>query len=212
MMAMSEERHLYVLRHAKSSWDEPGKPDHDRPLAPRGRRAIKVIADYVSTKDIQPDLVLCSTARRTLETMAGVAPAGERLIERPLYDATADQLIERLRRLPSAARSVMVIGHNPAMQMLVLKLASRPRFTPRTMPRIASTSTCSRFNASTRRVRWPRSISDANGPSSPPGARSLPTTCGPRLCSTTSLAGLPAPRRGRSPAEPLRRDFSPRVK
>ena len=85
-----------------------------------------MIADYVSTKDIQPDLVLCSTARRTLETMAGVAPAGERLIERPLYDATADQLIERLRRLPSAARSVMVIGHNPAMQMLVLKLASRP--------------------------------------------------------------------------------------
>ena len=81
---MSEERQLYVLRHVKSSWDEPGRPDHDRPLAPRGRKALKVLADYVSSREIHPDVVLCSTARRTLDTLAGVAPTGTRLIERPL--------------------------------------------------------------------------------------------------------------------------------
>jgi len=122
--SMSNERRLYVLRHVKSSWDEPGRPDHDRPLAPRGRKALKVLADYVSSHEIHPDLVLCSSARRTLDTLAGIAPTGAHLIERPLYDASADQLIERLRRIPADTGSVMVIGHNPAMQMLVLKLSS----------------------------------------------------------------------------------------
>ncbi len=117
------ERTLYVLRHAKSSWDDPGAPDQDRPLAPRGRKALAVLADYISSNEISPDVVLCSTARRTRETLAGISLGGEQRIERPLYDASADQLIERLRRIPAETGSVMVIGHNPAMQMLVLKLA-----------------------------------------------------------------------------------------
>ncbi len=120
---MHDERTLYVLRHAKSSWDDPGKPDHDRPLAPRGRKTLPVLADYIASNEISPDVVLCSTARRTRETLAGITVGGEHRIERPLYDASCDQLIERLRRIPAEAGSVMVIGHNPAMQMLVLKLA-----------------------------------------------------------------------------------------
>jgi phosphohistidine phosphatase len=116
------ERRLYVLRHAKSSWDDPGAPDHERPLAPRGRRAVKVIAEYVRANEIRPEVVLCSPARRTLQTLEGVAPGGRVLIEDPLYGASADQLLERLRRLPAETGSVMVIGHNPALQMLILKL------------------------------------------------------------------------------------------
>ena len=116
-------RSLYILRHAKSSWDNPGQEDHARPLAPRGRRAVAVLAEHIRTHEIRPELVLCSTSRRTIETLEGVAPSGEALIERSLYTASCEELIERLRRLPPATGSAMVVGHNPTLQMVVLKLA-----------------------------------------------------------------------------------------
>jgi phosphohistidine phosphatase len=119
---MTPEKQLFVLRHAKSSWDDPVLDDHERPLAPRGVRAVKVLNKYVHDHGIQPAQVLCSTSRRTRETLAGVNPGGETLIESELYDATCASLIERLRRVPEATPSVMLIGHNPAMQMLVLRL------------------------------------------------------------------------------------------
>jgi phosphohistidine phosphatase len=122
-VGMTTSRCLYVLRHAKSSWDDPAQRDHDRPLAPRGKRAVKLLAEYVERNEITPDLVLCSTARRTRDTLAGVEPGGEALIEPGLYTATVTELIERVRRVPADTGSVMVIGHNPAMQMLVLRLA-----------------------------------------------------------------------------------------
>jgi phosphohistidine phosphatase len=118
-----EPKQLFVLRHAKSSWDDPGLPDHERPLAPRGRRAVAVLHEYIRSRGIEPALVLCSSARRTRETLVGVQPGGEQLIEDDLYDADAGALIERLRRVPADVSSVMLIGHNPAMQLLVLRLA-----------------------------------------------------------------------------------------
>jgi phosphohistidine phosphatase len=119
---MAARKQLFVLRHAKSSWDDPMLDDHDRPLAPRGVEAVKLLAEYIRKSGIRPDQILCSSARRTQETMQAVSEAGETLIERGLYDASYGSLIERLRRVPSATGSVMLIGHNPAMQMLVLRL------------------------------------------------------------------------------------------
>jgi len=119
---MPADKHLFVVRHAKSSWDDPVLDDHERPLAPRGMRAVKALGDYVRETGIRPAQVLCSSARRTRETMEGIGPGGEALIEPQLYDATCGSVIDRLRRVPHDAPSVMVIGHNPAMQMLVLKL------------------------------------------------------------------------------------------
>ncbi len=116
-------RHLYVLRHAKSSWEDPGQPDHDRPLAPRGRNAVKLLAEHIAHERIRPELVLCSTARRARETLDAVAPGGEVRFEPDLYTAGCGELISRLRGLPPNLESVMVIGHNPIAQMLVLKLA-----------------------------------------------------------------------------------------
>jgi len=81
-----------------------------------------MVADYVRERGISPEQVLCSPARRTLETLEGVAPAGERLIEPELYGASAAEIVERLRRVPEDVGSVMLIGHNPAMQILVLRL------------------------------------------------------------------------------------------
>jgi phosphohistidine phosphatase len=114
---------LHVLRHAKSSWDDPALDDHERPLAPRGRRAVTLLARYVEAHELHPAQVLCSTARRARETLDGVAPGGEVFVERELYDASTTTMLERLKRVPSGTPSVMVIGHNPALQTLVLRLA-----------------------------------------------------------------------------------------
>jgi phosphohistidine phosphatase len=118
-------KHLYVLRHAKSSWEDPGLDDHERPLAPRGHNAVRVLAEHLELNGIHPSLVLCSTSRRTRETLEGVSPSGKRVIEPELYGATGPDLLERLRQVPDEVDSVMVIGHNPALQTLVLRLAER---------------------------------------------------------------------------------------
>ena len=117
-------KRLFVLRHAKSSWEDPGLDDHERPLAPRGRRAVKVLNQHLREQHIAPDLVICSTSRRTRETLEGVQPGGEISIESELYAASAKDVIERLRHVPEDTGSVMVIGHNPAMQLLVLRLTA----------------------------------------------------------------------------------------
>jgi len=118
-------KRLFILRHAKSSWDDPGLDDHERPLAPRGQRACKVMAEYLRTNAIEPELVLCSSSRRTRETLAGIAPTGKHVIESELYSASPGDLVDRLHRVPDKVGSVMLIGHNPSMQMLALRLARR---------------------------------------------------------------------------------------
>ena len=120
---MAGPRMLFLLRHAKSSWDDPELRDHDRPLAPRGRRAAKLMAGHIRDEGIRPSLVLCSSAVRARQTLAGVAPDGEVSVEQELYGASADDLLDRLRRVPDGVESVMLIGHNPAMQDLALTLA-----------------------------------------------------------------------------------------
>ena len=121
---MPASKRLFVLRHAKSSWDDPGLGDHERPLAPRGRRALAAIASYIQDRGIEPDLVLCSSSRRTRETLEGIEVGGEHVIERTLYEADTERVLERLRRLPEDIGSVMLIGHNPTAQMLVLRLTN----------------------------------------------------------------------------------------
>ena len=118
------QRQLFILRHAKSSWDDPGQDDRERPLSPRGLRAARLIAEHLTASGIAPAQVLCSPSRRTMETYDGVNPPGELCVAPWLYGASGDELIEHLRALPDSAASVMVIGHNPGLQSLVLKLAA----------------------------------------------------------------------------------------
>ena len=117
-------KELFVVRHAKSSWEDPGLSDHDRPLAPRGQKSVKLLADHLRANEIRPEQVICSSSRRTRETLAGIELDTECLIEAELYGASGHDVLERLRRVPDRLDSVMVIGHNPAMQMLVLQLAT----------------------------------------------------------------------------------------
>ncbi|HLY49999.1 MAG TPA: histidine phosphatase family protein [Solirubrobacteraceae bacterium] len=116
------ERRLLLLRHAKSSWDDPALPDHDRPLAARGRKAAKLIGEHIRQQGVPVALVLCSSARRARETVELVDPPGAIQVERELYAASADQLLERLRRLSSDMEVVMLVGHNPAIQELAVAL------------------------------------------------------------------------------------------
>ena len=117
-------KRLYLLRHAKSSWDDPDLSDHDRPLAGRGRRAAKAIGAYLREHDIEPDLVLCSSALRARETLERLELGAAAVqIEPELYAAGASALLARLRRVPDAVGSVMLVGHNPGLQDLALDLA-----------------------------------------------------------------------------------------
>jgi phosphohistidine phosphatase len=124
---MIEVRTLYLLRHAKSSWDDASIPDHDRPLAPRGARAARRIADHLSSAGIRPALVLCSSARRTLETLEALQPAlgetAEVSIEPELYGADAWEILERLRTVDARLSRVLVIAHNPGLQDLAIELS-----------------------------------------------------------------------------------------
>jgi phosphohistidine phosphatase len=118
---------LYLLRHAKSSWDDPSLDDRERPLNARGQRAARLAARYVEMEGIAPDLVLCSPARRCIQTLEPLRDAFPRppeiLVEEELYGAGSGDLLRRLRRVPSGTEAVMVIGHNPAIQELALMLA-----------------------------------------------------------------------------------------
>src|SRR4051812_10631728 len=119
-------KRLYVLRHAKSSWDDPALADHDRPLNKRGRAAARSMARHLRREGIEPELVLCSTARRARETLERIEPAlGRRAVhvERELYGAGARALLERVHEVPDRIGSVMLIGHNPGLQELILHLA-----------------------------------------------------------------------------------------
>jgi phosphohistidine phosphatase len=119
-------KRLYLLRHAKSSWKHPELTDHERPLAGRGRRAAKAIARHLDEYEIAPELVLCSTARRARETFERIEPAllaAAVKYELRLYAATADALLERVHSVPDGVASVMLIGHNPAIEQLALELA-----------------------------------------------------------------------------------------
>jgi phosphohistidine phosphatase len=120
-------KQLFLLRHAKSSWDDSELVDHDRPLAPRGRRAVKLIAEHLGRQGVKPALVLCSSALRTRETLDGIVAAlGDGVsvqIEGELYAASEQSLLERLRAVEDGVESLLLIGHNPGLEQLALRLA-----------------------------------------------------------------------------------------
>ena len=122
-------RTLYLLRHAKSDRGDPELSDIDRPLAPRGRRDAPAMAAYMREQDYRPDLILCSPAARTRETLALLQPVlGPDIrveYDRKLYLGSPDLLLRRLRDVEEAVRGVLLIGHNPGLERLAGALAPR---------------------------------------------------------------------------------------
>jgi len=122
-------RILYLLRHAKSDRGNPDLSDIDRPLAPRGRRDGPAMAAYMDERRYRPDLILCSPAARTRETLALLQPvlgSGIRVEYDPkLYLGSPDVLLRRLRDVDEAIASVLLVGHNPGLERLAGALAPR---------------------------------------------------------------------------------------
>ena len=125
---------ILLLRHAKSAWGQPGLDDHERPLNKRGERAAEAMAEHIVHNAPRPDLILCSTALRTRQTLAPlvhrlVSPAPPIALEKSLYLASKPALLVRLRAVPDDVRAVLLIGHNEGIGELAGSLAGRGRGT-----------------------------------------------------------------------------------
>jgi phosphohistidine phosphatase len=127
-MADDPGRKLVLLRHAKSAW--PDVPDHERPLARRGQRDAPVVGRWLRIAGHAPDQVLCSTARRARETwqlaQAGLGASPPVSFDDAVYEGSAGQLLEVIRQAPQAARTLLIVGHDPAIPELALTLAAAP--------------------------------------------------------------------------------------
>jgi phosphohistidine phosphatase len=125
-------KELWILRHGKAASGSPNGEDHSRPLTGRGRRqsatVATFVADQLSAGRKGPDLVISSTATRALKTaepVHAILPAGVPLdVERSLYGADPDDVIDRLRLLPDDVTVVMIVGHNPTFADLSVLLLS----------------------------------------------------------------------------------------
>ena len=121
---------LYLLRHAKSDWGDSSLKDFDRPLNDRGWKAAKAMGEQMRERDLVPDVVLCSPAARTRETLAraeeGFGATFESVEDRTIYMAETETLIDLIRGAPAKAAKLMVVGHNPGMHELALALTSGP--------------------------------------------------------------------------------------
>jgi phosphohistidine phosphatase len=118
---------LYLLRHAKSSWEDPDLDDFDRPLNKRGRKSAKAMAAFFRESGITPETILCSPAKRTRETLKNLTPAlGQTPVQfdRRIYEASYQTLLLCLADLPPAVNSALLIGHNPGLERLALYLMS----------------------------------------------------------------------------------------
>jgi phosphohistidine phosphatase len=118
---------LFLLRHAKSSWDHPGLDDLVRPLNERGRTAAPLMGRYMARHHLVPELVLCSASVRTRATLDLIKPAlgvatPEVAYEDGLYLASATDLMARLRSVSPRWPRVLMIGHNPGFHDLAVKL------------------------------------------------------------------------------------------
>jgi phosphohistidine phosphatase len=129
---MGSGRTLLVLRHAKAA-GEPGVNDTERPLTGGGRRDASAAGQWLLSRGITPDWVLCSTARRTRETweqiraaLGAAAPGSDAVsfVQR-LYDAGAQDLLDLVSEQPGEVRTVLTVGHNPASGQLVAWLTGR---------------------------------------------------------------------------------------
>lgn len=119
-------RTLHLLRHAKSSWEDARLADHERPLDARGERAATLMGVHLAQCAVAPDLVLVSSARRTVQTAERIAVhlrEGTPVVcERGLYEADDDALLRRLWQLGPELACVLLVGHNPGLHELALQL------------------------------------------------------------------------------------------
>ena len=134
-------RELLLLRHAKSSWEPAAAArDFDRPLNARGRAAAPVIGGYLAEHDLAPDIVYCSTAARTRETLAlirpALPPATPALFKDSLYLASPERMLEEIVSAAPEDRRLLLIAHNPGLEELAFALADPATSDPDALARL----------------------------------------------------------------------------
>ena len=125
-------KRLILTRHAKSSWDDPLTPDHDRDLNDRGKAAAADLGQWLASHGHVPDEVLCSDALRTRKTFSGIAPALPATpvleLKPALYHAGPDVMMAVLKH--GKGDCVMMIGHNPGIAEFAHRLVSKTPISP----------------------------------------------------------------------------------
>ena len=118
---------LFLIRHAKSSWDDTALPDKDRPLNDRGRRDAPKMGERLAKRDVKPDLILSSPAVRALRTAEIIAKKLDYrrkiVVNERLYAVGADDLLDVIHRLGDKVERVMLFGHNPELTELAHRLS-----------------------------------------------------------------------------------------
>jgi phosphohistidine phosphatase len=125
----STTRQLILLRHAKSAWPDD-VPDHERPLAPRGRRDAPAAGLWLRKSGYVPDRVLCSTAKRARETWQfaeeTLSAHPQTVFEDRVYEASVMELLDLARQTSVDVHNLLIVGHDPAIRGLTLELVSKP--------------------------------------------------------------------------------------
>ncbi len=121
---------LFLIRHAKSSWDSPGLRDFDRPLNARGLREAPLMAQQLAEQGIKPDLLVSSPAKRALTTalfFAGTLTIPEADVRREagIYEADPTEILRLVSALPATAQTVLFFGHNPTFTMVANHFSDR---------------------------------------------------------------------------------------
>ncbi|NJO23907.1 MAG: histidine phosphatase family protein [Sphingomonadales bacterium] len=118
---------LSLLRHAKSSWDNPSLRDFDRALNERGRDAAPRMGAYMAAHDIVPELILCSPSVRTRQTLELVLPHFTArppvLYEDAIYLGTPSALLKRIRKVDVDVKHTMIVAHDPGLHHLAMGLS-----------------------------------------------------------------------------------------
>jgi len=126
VLASGAMKNLILMRHAKSAWDDPHQKDIDRPLSSRGQKAAPLMGEWLTGEGYRPDVVLCSTARRTRETLDLIREGFKNpTIEfsKGLYMAAPRDMLSEIAKAPATAQTVMLLGHNPGIGSLASLLA-----------------------------------------------------------------------------------------
>jgi phosphohistidine phosphatase len=125
---------IYIIRHAKSSWDNPSLSDFDRPLNPRGLKTAPMMGTYLSQKGINPDIILSSPALRAAETAHLLKNAAswqaEISFDERIYEASPQTLHHIVKELDGKIPSVLIIGHNPGIESFIRLLTNRVEAMP----------------------------------------------------------------------------------
>jgi len=123
-------KHLYIARHAKSSWEDFTIADHDRPILAKGGERTKKVADAMKAKHLLPDLIISSTAKRAQQTAIllakGLGYGVENIrFEKNIYHALENDILDELYGLDNNIQSVMIVGHNPTLPILLISFQKR---------------------------------------------------------------------------------------